>query len=106
MGINSKVNVIEILAEDCQMVEMSLAESEMKEEKFSVHDFANLAKFFTDEENVHEDNIIQRIYCDTNDPSFGLVTDEQIVEEPLSMNLEQSDGENGKVQKNVSHEVR
>lgn len=83
-------------------VEKSLVESEKKEEEVSVHD---LAKSVAGGENVDEDNIIEWIACDTNDPGFEHVTDEQIVEEALGMNLEESDEEDGKVQKKVSHDA-
>ena len=84
-------------------VEKTLVESEEKGEEVSVHDLANLAKSVAGGENVDEDNIIEWIDCDINDPSFEHVTDEQIVEEALGKNLEESDEEDGKIQKKVSH---
>ena len=68
-------------------VEKTLVESEEKGEEVSVHDLANLAKSVAGGENVDEDNIIEWIDCDTNDPGFEHVTDEQIVEEALGKNL-------------------
>ena len=69
------------------------------------HDLANLAKSVAGGENVDEDNIIEWIDCDTNDPGFEHVTDEQIVEEALGKNLEESDEEDIKAQKNVSQDA-
>ena len=39
----------------------------------------------------------------SNDPGFEHVTDNQIVEGALDKNLEESDEEDGKIQKKVSH---
>ena len=69
------------------------------------HDLANLAKSVAGEENVDEDNIIEWIDCDINDPRFEHVIDEQIVEEVLGKNLEESDEEDNKVQTKVSHDA-
>ncbi len=80
-------------------VEKSLVESAKKVEEVSVHDLANLTKSVAGGENVDEDNIVEWIDRNTNDPGFKHVTDEQIVEEALNINLEESDDEEGKVQK-------
>ena len=86
-------------------VEKFLVESEKKEEEVSVHDLANLAKSVAGGENVDEGNITEWIDCDSNDPGFEHVTVDQIVEEALGVNLEESDEEDGKVQKKVSHDA-
>ncbi len=83
-----------------------MVESEKKEEGVSVHDLSNLAKSFAGEENFDEDNIIERIDYYSNDSGFEHVTDGQIVEEALDMNLEECDEEDVKVQKKMSHDAR
>ena len=83
-------------------VEKSLVETEKKDEEVSVHDLANLAKSVPGGENVEEDNIIEWIDCDIDDPGFEHITDDQIVEDALGINLEESDEEDVKVQKKVS----
>lgn len=44
------------------------------------------------------------INCDNNDPGFRHLTGEQIVEDALDMNLEESNEKYSSVQKKVSHE--
>ena len=86
-------------------VENTLVES-AEEEEVSACDLANLAKSVTGGGNVDEDNIVEWINCDANDPGFEHLTDEQIVGGALGMVLEESEEEEeDKMQKKVSHDA-
>ena len=83
-------------------MENTLVES-TEEEEVSACDLANLAKSVTGGGNVDEDNIVEWINCDANDPGFEHLTDEQIVGGALGMVLEESEEEEeDKTQKQVS----
>jgi len=67
----------------------------------------NFAKFITGGENVDEDNTNEWINCDTNDPGFKYLTDEQKVSGALGTVLESEEENNGTqcTMKQVSHEA-
>ena len=78
--------------------------SRLKEEVFT-SDLANLTNSVLRGENIDEENIIEWINCDTNDPGFEQLIDEQIVNKTKGVGLEESEGEEKPtMQSEMSHD--
>lgn len=84
----------------------TLESPQEEDEEVTASDLANLAKSVPGGSNVDEDNIVEWINCDANDPGLEHLTDEEIISGEKGVVSDESDEEDeGEgMQKKMSHD--